>query len=62
VWQVINTSLSADEALLNLLHVELNDPTEQRARFQAQLQERQGGFSDACLPDEEFCGVLEYGL
>lgn len=41
---------------------ELNDPHEQRRRFQDQLKERDKGDEEAPLPDEAFCTALEYGL
>jgi lysyl-tRNA synthetase class II len=41
---------------------ELNDPTEQRARFQAQAEARKLGDGEAQVADEPFCESLEYGL
>ncbi|MBI3455145.1 MAG: lysine--tRNA ligase [Candidatus Rokubacteria bacterium] len=41
---------------------ELNDPIEQRRRFDAQLRERQAGDEEAHRPDEDFVRALEYGL
>ncbi|KAI9488425.1 putative Lysyl-tRNA synthetase [Zychaea mexicana] len=41
---------------------ELNDPNEQRIRFEQQMQERQQGDIEAPLPDTAFCDALEYGL
>ena len=41
---------------------ELNDPVEQRHRFEAQLRERQGGDLEAHQMDEDYLGALEYGL
>ena len=41
---------------------ELNDPVEQRRRFEAQLRERQGGDLAAHQMDEDYIRALEYGL
>jgi lysyl-tRNA synthetase class 2 len=41
---------------------ELNDPVEQRRRFEAQLQERAGGDLEAHAMDEDYIRALEYGL
>lgn len=41
---------------------ELNDPIEQRARFEAQEQERDQGNDEAHLMDEDFLEALEYGM
>ncbi|KAG2226784.1 hypothetical protein INT45_005749, partial [Circinella minor] len=41
---------------------ELNDPNEQRIRFEKQMQERQQGDIEAPIPDTAFCDALEYGL
>ncbi|EDQ85280.1 uncharacterized protein MONBRDRAFT_34359 [Monosiga brevicollis MX1] len=41
---------------------ELNDPAEQRRRFEAQHRERQQGNDELPLPDEDFCQALEAGL
>jgi lysyl-tRNA synthetase class 2 len=41
---------------------ELNDPHEQRRRFEAQLQERAGGDLEAHRMDEDYIRALEYGL
>lgn len=43
-------------------YTELNDPTEQRARFQAQAEARKLGDGEAQMVDEPFCEALEYGL
>lgn len=43
-------------------YVELNDPQEQRARFQQQWIEREQGDLEAQLPNERFCAALEYGM
>ena len=41
---------------------ELNDPVEQRERFEAQLQERQGDDEERWSIDEDFLQALEYGM
>lgn len=41
---------------------ELNDPLEQRMRFEEQEQIRQGGEDEAHRLDEEFLEALEYGM
>jgi len=41
---------------------ELNDPGEQRRRFEAQLRERAAGSAEAHRMDEDYVRALEYGL
>jgi lysyl-tRNA synthetase class 2 len=41
---------------------ELNDPLEQRARFEQQMALRESGDSEAQMLDEDFLAALEYGL
>src|SRR6185436_13836844 len=41
---------------------ELNDPVEQRRRFEAQLDDRAGGDLEAHAMDEDYIRALEYGL
>jgi len=41
---------------------ELNDPAEQRRRFEAQLDERAAGDAEAHQMDEDYIRALEYGL
>jgi lysyl-tRNA synthetase class 2 len=41
---------------------ELNDPVEQRRRFQEQLQQRAAGDAEAHAMDEDYIRALEYGL
>lgn len=43
-------------------YTELNDPTEQRARFQEQAADKAAGDDEAMFLDEGFCTALEYGL
>ena len=41
---------------------ELNDPLEQRRRFEQQLEERRKGDAEAHAMDEDYIRALEYGL
>jgi lysyl-tRNA synthetase class 2 len=41
---------------------ELNDPRDQRRRFELQLQARQAGDEEAHLMDEDYIRALEYGM
>ncbi|CAN5569121.1 lysine--tRNA ligase [soil metagenome] len=41
---------------------ELNDPAEQRRRFEQQAQARAQGDEEATLPDEDFLEALSYGM
>jgi lysyl-tRNA synthetase, class II len=41
---------------------ELNDPAEQRRRFEAQLADRAAGDQEAHVMDEDYIRALEYGL
>jgi lysyl-tRNA synthetase, class II len=41
---------------------ELNDPDDQRARFEAQLVQRAGGDEEVPEPDWDFVRALEYGM
>jgi lysyl-tRNA synthetase class 2 len=41
---------------------ELNDPAEQRRRFEAQLKNRAGGDEEAHAMDEDYIRALEFGL
>lgn len=41
---------------------ELNDPIDQRARFEAQVAERDAGNDEAHAMDEDFIEALEYGM
>ncbi|MBS9335602.1 lysine--tRNA ligase [Fructobacillus sp. M1-13] len=41
---------------------ELNDPIDQRARFEAQMAERENGNDEAEAIDEDFIEALEYGM
>ncbi|MFZ3579257.1 lysine--tRNA ligase [Virgibacillus sp. DJP39] len=41
---------------------ELNDPIDQRERFESQLKEREQGNDEAHLMDDDFIEALEYGM
>lgn len=41
---------------------ELNDPIDQRIRFEDQMAAREGGDDEAQMMDEDFCLALEYGM
>ncbi|WP_430791248.1 lysine--tRNA ligase [Virgibacillus flavescens] len=41
---------------------ELNDPIDQRERFESQLKEREEGNDEAHLMDDDFIEALEYGM
>ena len=41
---------------------ELNDPQEQRRRFEAQLHRKEGGDEEAHMMDEDYIRALSYGM
>ncbi len=41
---------------------EINDPVDQRQRFEAQMQLREGGDDEAMLIDEDYIRALSYGM
>lgn len=43
-------------------YTELNDPYDQRARFEEQAAQKAQGDDEAQMVDETFCNALEYGL
>jgi lysyl-tRNA synthetase class 2 len=43
-------------------YTELNDPFDQRARFEEQARQKDQGDDEVQLVDEVFCNALEYGL
>src|SRR3989338_2334673 len=43
-------------------HAELNDPLDQKKRFDEQSKLLEGGDEEAMMPDDEFVEMLEYGM
>lgn len=43
-------------------YTELNDPFDQRLRFEEQARQKEDGDDEAQMIDETFCTALEYGL
>lgn len=43
-------------------HAELNDPIDQKKRFNEQSKLLEGGDEEAMMPDDEFVEMLEYGM
>ena len=41
---------------------ELNDPIDQRARFQKQVEQRERGDDETEMMDEDFLTAMEYGM
>ncbi|NMA26010.1 MAG: lysine--tRNA ligase, partial [Clostridiales bacterium] len=41
---------------------ELNDPIDQKQRFQRQAELRRAGDDEACMMDDDFISALEYGM
>ena len=41
---------------------ELNDPDDQRARFEAQMAERDAGNDEADMIDEDYLRAMEFGM
>jgi lysyl-tRNA synthetase class 2 len=41
---------------------ELNDPVDQRGRFEVQVQEKEAGDEEAHFMDEDYVRALEYGM
>ena len=44
------------------IYSELNDPEEQRRRFEQQARAREAGDEEATLPDNDFLEALAYGM
>ena len=44
------------------IYSELNDPAEQRRRFEQQQQARRAGDQEAAVPDEDFLEALAYAM
>lgn len=47
---------------LGRAHAELNNPIDQRERFDKQKELIEGGDEEAMMPDDEFVEMLEYGM
>ncbi len=60
--KLANFQLVAGGVELTNAFSELNDPSEQRARFKEQQELRKKGFSEAHEMDEDFVEALEYGM
>src|SRR5579871_5667147 len=43
-------------------YTELNDPFDQRLRFEEQARQKEQGDDEAQIIDENYCTALEYGL
>jgi lysyl-tRNA synthetase class 2 len=54
--------LFADHVEIANAFTELNDPDDQRARFEAQITERAKGDDEVPPPDWDFVRALEYGM
>ena len=54
--------LFANNMELSNAFTELNDPDDQRARFEAQVRERAAGDDEVPQPDWDFVRALEYGM
>lgn len=59
---VIRAQLIMAGAEFNNCFAELNDPTEQRERFDIQRKLLEAGDTEAMMPDWEFVEMLEYGM
>jgi len=59
---VLRAQLIMAGAEFNNCFAELNDPEEQRARFEAQAELLAAGDNEAMMPDWEFVEMLEHGM
>jgi lysyl-tRNA synthetase class 2 len=59
---VLRAQLIMAGAEFNNCFAELNDPQEQRERFETQAQLLAGGDTEAMMPDWEFVEMLEHGM
>jgi lysyl-tRNA synthetase class 2 len=60
--KVLRFQLVAGKSELCNAFAELNDPLDQRARFEEQMVAREGGDKEAQMLDEDFLEALEYGM
>ncbi len=60
--RVLRAQLIAVKSELTNSFAELNDPVDQRRRFEEQMKLREEGDSEAQMIDEDFLQALEYGM
>ena len=60
--KVLRFQIVAGTAELCNAFAELNDPIDQKARFEEQMKLREEGDSEAQMIDEDFVEALEYGM
>lgn len=60
--KVLRAQLIAGRSELTNSFSELNDPIDQRKRFEEQMKLREAGDSEAQMLDEDFIEALEYGM
>lgn len=60
--RVLRAQLVAVKSELTNSFAELNDPIDQRRRFEEQMKLREDGDSEAHMIDEDFLQALEYGM
>jgi lysyl-tRNA synthetase class 2 len=60
--KVLRVQVVAGKSELCNAFAELNDPLEQRKRFEEQMQAREAGDKEAQMLDEDFVEALEYGM
>jgi lysyl-tRNA synthetase class 2 len=60
--KVLRAQLIAGKSELTNSFAELNDPVDQRLRFEDQMKLREAGDAEAQMLDEDFIQALEYGM